>query len=198
MESWLSRLVGHFRIEGTYENSGGSNISVSGTANCTRIGAGAGVYCLISTSFKAPKESHKQPQTDKALYKVMSRLVVIYGMDPDSMTIRGAWVSDYAGVMSGVLSGDALMFDIGGGLSPDRMHVAFPSHISGLRPDLNLAMNGGLGPGAVLSWMGGLVTAEAGKTINMKFDVSSQTFLPAVRVSSAFDLNLHRESPDRP
>ncbi len=96
MELWLRRLAGKFRIDGTYENSGGTS-KVGGIAECVSIGTGAGVHCVISAKWIAPEESHKNPGSDDVLYKAMKRLVIVYGIDPDALAIRApGWLTMFS------------------------------------------------------------------------------------------------------
>lgn len=93
MDSWLRRLAGTFRIEGTYRNLGGRS-QVSGSTTCSFIGAGPGLSCAITAAWKAPKESAKDPEFDKALHDAMQSLVILFGIDPDASQIR-ATMMDY-------------------------------------------------------------------------------------------------------
>jgi hypothetical protein len=110
MELWLRRLVGTFRIEGEYTNTGGSN-PVRGTANCFGVGNGPGVSCVISAKWQAPKETLKDKSFDNAMYSAVQPLVLLFGMDPGASQVRVTLVDFRAIRMQGFLVDDAVIFD---------------------------------------------------------------------------------------
>lgn len=109
MESWLRRLAGTFRIEGTYKNHGGTS-QLHGTAKCSSIGSGPGTSCIVTATWKAPRESFKNPEFDKALYNAMQSLGIILGIDPAASQIRGT-LTDYRALkIRGFLVDDEVAF----------------------------------------------------------------------------------------
>jgi hypothetical protein len=105
MEDWLRRLAGTFRLEGTYRNHGGSS-PVLGTAKCLGLGHGPGLSCLITATWKAPREGYKDPAFDNGLYAAMQPLVLVFGIDPDASQIRATLMEQRALKMRGFLMED--------------------------------------------------------------------------------------------
>lgn len=109
METWLRRLEGSYRIVGTYRNRGGSS-SVQGTAQCLGFGGGPAISCLITATWKAPKESYKDKSFDRGISEAMQPLVLRFGMDPDRLQIRAALMDQRALKIKGYLIDDAVAF----------------------------------------------------------------------------------------
>jgi hypothetical protein len=110
MEVWLRRLRGSYRVEGTYSNSGGSH-PIRGTANCLGVGDGSAAPCVITATWKAPRETIKEVELDRALYRALQGLVIMLGIDADASRIRAA-LMDYRAVrVSGYLIDGVAVFD---------------------------------------------------------------------------------------
>lgn len=177
MESWLRRLAGTFRIEGTYRNHGGKS-PVLGTVKCLGVGDGPGVTCVISATWKAPKESVKDPEFDKALYDAMQSLVVFLGIDPDASRIRATLMDYRASRAHGFLIDDGVA-----------LSNAIPTSMSLVRH----------------SWSSSFIAIQPGGNLDMKllvYPTSTQYELAGIRALALgsvpnpwieFDMQLHRE-----
>lgn len=194
MEVWLRRLRGSYRVEGTYSNSGGSQ-PVRGTANCLGVGDGSAAPCVITATWKAPKETIKDVELDRALYRALQGLVIMLGIDADASRIRVA-LMDYRAVrMSGYLIDGVAVFD-----GETTMYVFLPN------PREPTPRN----PLVPYFWNNLLVAANPDGEVVIKMKVAfadGEKFLsaPAMRsqqrnMAIEFDLHLHREpspAPDR-
>jgi hypothetical protein len=183
MQVWLRRLSGKYRNEGKYWNSGGSS-PIHGTADCFGIGSGAGVSCVISTKWKAPKESGdprtrrvKDWRLDEALYSAMRGLVLLFGVDPGASRVR-VTLADFRGVgMSGFLDDGVVMF-------------------AG-RPNIDNSIGNLVGNALVTyTWENSLVATKPGGDLDMKFLVRAVDIVSTPH-PILFDLHLHREQPAR-
>jgi hypothetical protein len=97
MTTWLPRLVGRFRIEGTLEDPAsycyrtlrgqvcitGRPQAVPGMADCIAVGSGPGVNCVLSARWYPPD-----------VVRTMAPGVIQYGLDPNASLIRYLNVSD--------------------------------------------------------------------------------------------------------
>lgn len=183
-DSWLRRLAGTFLIEGTYRNRGGKS-PVRGTARCIGIGDGPGMSCEIAATWKAPKESVKDPALDQALYDAMQPLVIHFGIDPDTSQVRATLLDYRASKTHGALIGDKLVFD--GKAVSDEMLVRYSwlSSVVAIRPDDNVEMKLVVHPTSTQYTVAGLRLLAQGAVQNPGID---------------FDMQLHRQPPgaDRP
>lgn len=112
-ELWLRRLPGKYRIEGTYWATvwnSYANSPLGGTADCFGVGTGPGITCLISTDWKSPKETYKDPYVDTNLHDAMRKVVLLFGVDPGTQQIRVTLVDFRAVGMFGLLDEGTVMF----------------------------------------------------------------------------------------
>lgn len=169
MELWLRRLPGKFRIDGTYTNSGGSS-PASGTANCFGVGDGPGVSCVVAATWKAPKQSlGKNPGFDKALDSAFQPVVLLFGIDPDTLEIRVTLYDFRAVPLRGFLVNGAVILEDRS--PPQRLLVA-----------AQLFVGEGISS-ATYSWLGTRVAVTSGGGLDMKFLLGA----------AELDLQLHRE-----
>lgn len=173
METWLRRLVGKYRIDGKYWNSGGTS-TVQGSAECFGVGGGPGVSCVLSPTWKAPKETHKDKRLDKALEIAMQPLVLLFGMDPGASQIRVTMVDFRAVGKSGPLIGGAVMFEG----RPNFEHT-------------------GEHPLVTYTWQYSRVAAKPGGDLDMKFVVFESDIFQIFyhQQPIEIDLQLHRVRP---
>lgn len=176
MEAWLDRLVGQYRVEGTYLNTGGIG-PVAGTANCRHV-VGPGVQCEITATVKHPAEPSKNPPFDQAITDGMRPLIILFGIDPDTQQIKAGLVDSRAMEVTGRLIDDAVLLTVQGGRP---FAVTFT-------PDSRLVW---------YAWYQSLITLQPGGGLDMKFTILGG----AIRLSVAptrpwteFDLQLHRET----
>ncbi len=95
MDAWLKRLMGKFRYEGIGKGINNPEwYHITGFSDCTGIGEGPGVQCIINMTVSEP-----------GLHTAMS----LYGMDPAALKIRYMQVR-YAGLPEG---GDAALKSAG-------------------------------------------------------------------------------------
>jgi hypothetical protein len=182
MEAWLKRLVGQYRVEGTYLNTGGIG-KVTGTATCRHVAGGPGVQCEITAAVKHPSESAKNPQFDAAITDGMRPLIILLGIDSETQQIKAGLMDSRAMETNGRLIDDAVLLTVQGGRP---FAVTFT-------PDSRLVW---------YAWYQSLISLQPGGGLDMKFTILGG----AIRLSVAptrpwteFDLQLHPEAPiDKP
>lgn len=178
MEAWLHRLVGQYRVEGTYLNTGGLG-PVTGTANCRHVVDGPGVQCEISATVKHPAEPAKNPPFDQAITDGMRPLIILFGIDSDSQQIKAGLMDSRATEASGRLLDDSLLLTVQGGRP---FAVTFT-------PDSRLVW---------YAWYQSLITQRPGGGLDMKFTILGGAIRRSVapnRPWTELDLQLHREIP---
>jgi hypothetical protein len=176
MEAWLQRLVGRYRVAGTYLNTGGIG-PVTGTAICRHVVDGPGVQCEITATVKHPGEPAKNPPFDQAITDGMRPLIMLFGIDPDSQQIRAGLVDSRATEANGRLIDDAVLLTVQGGRP---FAVTFT-------PDSRLVW---------YAWYQSLITLQPGGGLDMKFTILGGAIRRSVapaRPWTEFDLQLHRE-----
>lgn len=188
MQVWLRRLGGIYRIEGTYSNTGGSS-PIQGAAKCLGVGDGPAAPCVITATWKAPKEAYKDVELDRALYRALQGLVIMLGVDADASRIRTALIDHRAVRMSSFLVDGVAVFD------GETTQLVFPP-----TRDWPSTRN----PLVPYFWSNLLVAANPGGEVVIKMQVSFAdgiNWLGATIMSQRhknvieFDLHLHRESP---
>lgn len=178
MKSWLRRLAGRYRIEGTYTNLGGSS-QVLGSAQCLAVGEGPGVSCAITAAWKAPTASVNLPQMDKALYDAMQPLVIHYGIDPDTSRIRATVMDHSATKMQGFLIDDGVAMRWGSlGGSANIVQYSWGSTLVTIKPDGDVNMKFGVAPSSTPYHVAAL---------------KRQISRPSTNLEIEFDMQLHRE-----
>lgn len=165
-EAWLRSLVGRFRVDGEYWNSGGRS-PVRGTADCVGVGDGPGVACVMTASWKAPREVRKDKGLDDALNNALQPLFLLFGVDPEMPHLRVALVDFRAVEMQGLLADGAVL-------------------LTGRHDE----------PLTSYSWMYSLMAMRPGGVVDMKFlAVPHDPMLMLQQAYIQLDLRLHREPP---
>jgi len=178
MEAWLKRLVGQYRVEGTYLNTGGIG-PVAGTANCRQVADGPGVQCEITATVKHPAEPAKNPSFDQAITDGMRPLIIVFGIDPDTQQIKAGLIDSRATETTGRLIDDKVLLTVQGGRP---FAVTFT-------PDSRLVW---------YAWYQSLIALQPGGGLDMKFTILGGAIRRSVaptRPWTEFDLQLLRESP---
>jgi hypothetical protein len=178
MEAWLKRLVGKYRVEGTYLNTGGIG-PVAGTANCRHVIDGPGVQCEVTATVKHPGEPAKNPPFDQAITDGMRPLIILFGIDPDTQQIKAGLVDSRATETTGRLIDDAVLLTVQGGRP---FAVTFT-------PDSRLVW---------YAWYQSLIALQPGGGLDMKFTILGGAIRRSVapaRPWTEFDLQLLRETP---
>lgn len=178
MEAWLDRLVGQYRVEGSYLNTGGIG-PVEGTANCRHVVGSPGVQCEITATVKHPAEPAKNPPFDQAITDGMKPLIMLFGIDPVALQIKAGLVDSRATEANGRLLDDALLLTVQGGRP---FAVTFT-------PDSRLVW---------YAWYQSLIRLQPGGGLDMKFTILGGAIRRSVaptRPWTELDLQLHREAP---
>lgn len=183
VESWLPRLVGTFRIEGTYTNRGGRS-EIQGTSRCLGLGDGPGVTCLINASWKAPREAIKSPAFDSALSNAMQSLVLVLGMDPDSAQVRASLMDQRATKTHGVLVDGEVTFIGEHKTGAPLVDYTWESAFVAVHPDGGVAMKFAVRPTEARYTLEGL---------RLEYLQSARDSSPKTWVE--FDMRLLREPP---
>ncbi len=76
MATWLPRLVGRFRIQGTIGAGSPRPIPITGAADCIAVGRGSGVHCVLNAVWGAKGDSLLGPAS------------ILFGMDPAAGMVR--------------------------------------------------------------------------------------------------------------
>lgn len=118
LETWVGRLAGTFRVNGTVQqhlNSVGlTSRGIDGAMECARIGDGAGVHCVIRASFGNTTWSlgggGGGTATPLVTYNTLNPAVLLFAIDPNSVRIKLMLVDDHsiADILSGLLIGDTV------------------------------------------------------------------------------------------
>jgi hypothetical protein len=114
----LARLVGRFRLRGRVEKRGTAVLEivgqrpefaettfggdVSGIADCTAIGAGAGIQCFISATWPViepiqpgnPVAAMMGPPPTSERVMLFRPAALVFGLNPDTAEIRASMVTD--------------------------------------------------------------------------------------------------------
>jgi hypothetical protein len=176
MEAWLERLVGQYRLEGTYLNTGGIG-PVAGTADCRHVADGPGVQCEITATVKHPAERAKNPPFDEAITEGMQPLIILFGINPDTQQIKAGLVDSRATEATGRLIDDAVLLTVQGGKP---FAVTFT-------PDSRLVW---------YAWYQSLIALQPGG-LDMKFTILGGPIrldVAPTRPWTEMDLQLHRET----
>jgi hypothetical protein len=178
LEAWLDHLVGQYRVDGTYLNTGGVG-PVAGTATCRHVVGGPGVQCEITATVKHPDEPAKNPPFDEAITDGMRPLIILFGIDPDTQQIKAGLVDSRATEATGRLLDDAVLLTVQGGRP---FAVTFT-------PDSRLVW---------YAWYQSLIRLQPDGGLDMKFTILGGAIRRSVaptRPWTEFDLQLHRETP---
>lgn len=126
--AWLARLPGRFRIGGRAEklefvSASGQNVPVamgvdiSGIADCSAIGEGAGVHCVLNATWPIIEpasgsglDALRAPPPASERVGVFRPAVLVLGLDPGTAQIRASMVTDnsVAHTWAGRLQADTL------------------------------------------------------------------------------------------
>lgn len=178
IEAWLKRLVGQYRVEGTYLNTGGVG-PVAGTANCRHVVGSPGVQCEITATVKHPDEPSKNPPFDEAITDGLQPLIMLFGIDSVTQQIKAGLVDSRATETTGRLIDDALLLTVQGGRP---FAVTFT-------PDSRLVW---------YAWYQSLIRLQPDGGLDMKFTILGGAIRRSVaptRPWTELDLQLHRETP---
>jgi hypothetical protein len=183
METWLGRLPGLYRVEATrtWRDSFAARDEThehNGTANCSRIGAGPGVRCIIRLIHLppvVPPHVKLSPHLTSVTWSNLVRpLPVLYfGINADTLEIQAAMVDlEQVSARSGMLEGNAVSF------SADRWNICHR--------------------GWTVCWTVREVTAAAPEEIFMKIAMDAMFAGPGKAVTKSghsqdTELHLHRE-----
>jgi hypothetical protein len=133
-QAWLARLVGRFRLRGRVEKRGTVAIAivgqrneyaettlggdVSGIADCTAIGAGAGVHCFINATWPVIEpippgpalQAMMGPPPASERVMLFTPAAILLGLNPDTAEIRASMVTDdsFAHTWAGRLEANSL------------------------------------------------------------------------------------------
>lgn len=121
LNAWMRRMEGRFRLGGevvTSSYKGLITTGVSGVADCTAIGGGPGMHCILNATWPVidprptPRGRIQEPFPSEAM-RTFNPAVLVLGVDPKLLEVRAMLVTDDTVTHSwaGLLAGDTLAAD---------------------------------------------------------------------------------------